>query len=337
MPGGTTPTVVQVPPGGQPEANVVYLTEDRSIEPGPPGGAIPPNHHAFDYEGQTAPTREDQPASAGPTMPPPTQLHPRGVDVPPAPVQDDAAELLRQAAELQAALPAFGSHGPLPQQHELVPPPRVDDNPFGDFFGDGPSAWLEDADDESHVPIDRPRIVGTLLAGGAVAMLVIAWAVWGLAMYRGSGGAEAGGFILLAMLLWVWYLSLPRTKQHAFMLRRHAAMQGLVDRRVTPLRERTEGQLTMRRERDRYRAMRDERSRRIASLGEGAYRSFRHGTLPAELQAAAQRVLAIERQMLVQDSRIHQLADERGASGQPGGHSGADEAPAPPDSGHPPA
>jgi hypothetical protein len=217
-------------------------------------------------------------------------------------------------AELQGSLPAFGSHGPVPMPDELVPPPRVEDNPFGDFFADGPSAWLvDDEDSEDEVPIDTPRVAGTLLAGGAILMLVAAWGVWGHAMYQGAGGAEAGGFLLLAGLLWVWYLSLPRAKQHAAMLRWHQRVQHLVERRVEPLRERTEGSLQMRRERDRYRAMADERARRVAALGEGAYRRFRQGALDAELQAGAQRVMAIERQMLVQDQRIHALQQERAA------------------------
>jgi hypothetical protein len=249
----------------------------------------------------------------------------------------EVEELRARAAEVAAQLEPFGSHGPVPQPHELIPPPVVNDNPFGDFFSDGPSAWLEDEhEDEDRVPIDRPRILGTLLAAGAVTMAIAAWAVWGVAMYRGEAGAEAGGFILLAMLLWVWYLSLPREKQHAFMLRRHNAMRGLVDRRSRTLRERTEGAMTMRRERERYRAMRDERTRRVNALGEGAYRAFRQGTLPADLHTGAQRELAMERQMLQQDQRIHALEQERHAGkGRAGGHGGAEGAAGAPESGHP--
>jgi hypothetical protein len=211
----------------------------------------------------------------------------------------------------------------------------VEDNPFGDCFSDGPSAWLED-DPPDAVRIEHPRVVGTMLAVGAVAMLLAGWAVWGVGMYNGAGGAEAGGFVLLAMLLWIWYLSMPREQQHAFMLRRHTSIQRLVDRRTSPLRERTEGQLAMRRERDRYRAMRDERTRRVTSLGEGAYRSFRQGTLPVELHPGAQRVMAIERQMLTQDHRIHSLdAERRDARDKRGGQRGADPATGTPEGGHP--
>lgn len=304
-----------------PDENVVYLTEQHGIQPGPPRGAVPPNRHAYEYEGVEPPGHQPEPAG-------PTPLHP----VPAQPPPPDA-EVLRAAAEVAAAPAAFASHGPLPQPHELVPPPTVDDNPFGDFFSDGPSAWLEDDPDE--VEIDQPRVVGTMLAAGAITMAIAAWAVWGVAIWRGAGGAEAGGFILLAMLLWIWYLSMPRAQQHAFLLRRHAGTQRFVDRRVTPLRERTEGQLSMRRERDRYRAMRDERSRRVNALGEGAYRSFRHGALPAELHAGAQRVLAIERQMLLQDQRIHQLDQERRGAGRPAeGQRGSEPAPGVPGGGH---
>lgn len=319
-------------PPEPPVENVVYLTEDRDIEPGPPGGAVPPNRRAYEYDGVEAPT---QPEPAGPVAPGPagpTPLRPRGA----APMDAEVEAIRARAAEVQAALPAFGSHGDVPQQHELVPPPRDADNPFGDFFSDGPSAWLEDDPDD--VTVEQPRVVGTMLAVAALAMLLAAWAVWGLAMYRGAGGAEAGGFILLAMLLWIWYLSMPREQQHTFLLRRHLDVQKLVERRITPLRERTEGQFAMRRERDRYRAMRDERTRRVNALGEGAYRAFRHGTLPADLQAGAQRVLAIERQMLLQDQRIHTMEAERRSGDGPAqeGHRGADTAADVPDGGHPP-
>ncbi len=321
VPGGTTPTVVAVPaePSDQ---NVVYLNEESARS----GGAIPANPHAQDYDGVPKPMG---PPTAVPSEPSAVvPLHPNGVD----PADPRVQELRRRAAEIEAALPPFASHGPLPQQHELVPPSRVDDNPFGDFFADGASAWLEDDEPEDdEVQLDRPRIAGTALAAGSVLMLLAAWAVWGVAMYRGSGGAEAGGFLLLSMLLWAWYLSLPRAKQHAAMLRWHVRIQRLVDRPVAPIRERTEGQLLMRRERDRYRSMRDERTRRVTALGEGAYRSFRQGTLSPELQAGAQRVLAIERQMLAQDQRIHGLVQERRASG----HDGADPAAEAPDGGHP--
>lgn len=323
-PGGTTPAVVAVPPN-QPEANVVYLTEEHGIQPGPPGGAVPPNPRANDYDGVELHPAAAQPAPAGPTP-----IHGAAT----AEARAEAAAIQARAAALQASLPAFGSHGPIPQPHELVPPPRVDDNPFGDFFSDGPSAWLED-DPHDRVPIVTPRILGTMLAAGAVTMLLACWGVWGHAMWKGAGGAEAGGFLLLSMLLWIWYLSLPRTKQHAFMLRRHESVRGLVDRRVVPLRDRTEEQLSLRRERERYRAMRDERTRRVDALGEAAYRTFRAGTLPAELHPGAQRVMAIERQMLVQDQRIVAMTEERAErDGPTDGHDGADTAAAPPEEGH---
>lgn len=324
-PAGTTPAVVPLPTNRPDGQNVVYLNDEAART----GGAIPPNRHAGSYDG-VHPPMQPPGAPTGPVEPP-VPLHPQQTE---PPGEDEVAELRRRAAELQASLPAFGSHGPVPMPEELVPPPRVNDNPFGDFFADGPSAWLEDDGDEEsvdEVELDRPRIVGTLLAGGAVLMLLAAWTVWGIAMYRGAGGAEAGGFLLLSMLLWIWYLSLDRPRQHAAMLRWHLRMRRLVDRRVEPLRERTEGQLHMRRERDRYRAMGDERQRRITALGEGSYRAFRQGTLPAELHPAAQRVLAMERQMLVQDQRIHRLVTERAAGAAPEGHAGTEPASGTPD------
>lgn len=315
-PGGSPPTITSVPDLPSDE-NVVYLTEERGIQPGPPRGAVPPNRRAHDYDGVEPPGPQPQPAG-------PIPLHPRV-----APPDIDA--LRARVAAVEGALPPFASHGPLPSPEELQPPERVQDNPFGDFFADGPSAWLEDDDTEDQVPIDRPRLLGTLVALLAILMASAAWGVWGLAMYRGAGGAEAGGFVLLSMLLWVWYLSMPRRRQHAFLLRRHEQVRRLVDRRVVPLRERTEGQLAMRRERDRYRAMRDERTRRVSALGEGAYRAFRQGALPEDLLPGAQRVMAIERQMLVQDQRIRAMERDRApGKGPSDGQSGADPAgPAP--------
>ncbi len=323
MPGGTTPTVVPVP-DEPPTENVVYLGEEHGIPA--QGGAIAPNPRAGEYDGADVPGAGAAPGAGGSTPPsgqphvqaveppldPPIPLHPEAA----APVVEEIHSLRQRAAELEAALPAFGSHGPIPQPHELVPPPRVDDNPFGDFFGDGASAWLED--EREGPEITQPRVVGTMLAAGALAMLAAAWAIWGVAMYRGAGGAEAGGFVLLAMLLWIWYLSMPREQQHAWMLRRHEGMRRLVERRVSPIRRRTEEHVLMRSERGRYRAMRDERSRRVEALGESAYRNFRQGTLQPDLHAQAQRVLAMERQMLAQDQRIHGLVQERLAGRVPG-------------------
>jgi len=298
-----TENVVQLPVGHAPSR---IGADPAAPGAGGHGGAVPPNTRAYDYEGARQPP--DRPTSAGPPLDAPIPLHP-------AAQLDAHADALRaRAAEVTANLEPFGSHGPVPQPHELVPPPRDARNPFGDFFSDGPSAWLEDEDEVDGVMIDQPRVVGTTLAVGAIVMSLAAWAVWGRAMYEGAGGAEAGGFVLISMLLWVWYLSLPRSRQHRTMLQWHERISSFIDRRVSPLRSRTEGQLLMRRERDRYRAMRDERTRRVNALGEGAFRAFRQGTLPIDLQSGAQRVLAMERQMLEQDRRIHELVDERDTS-----------------------
>jgi hypothetical protein len=355
---GITPAVSVVP--DEPTENVRYL-------PTPPTqGTVPPNYHAFDYEGVTPP-EQPQPASPPPT--PPIPLHPSqlppvaslaavtnlpanteaegyaaeiaaslahepqppltavgNVPTPPAPAgPTPVAPLDRQPAEVDSTLAgrsewdppeAFGSHGPIPMPTELVPLTPVGDNPFGDFFSDGPSAWLEDdvddLDDDS-VELTHVRVKGFLLAFVAIGMLAFAWAWVIRAMINGSGGAEAGGFVLVSMVFWIFYLSLDRSDQHHALLRVDRRVASLLDRGISPLQERTTSTLTMRRERDRYRALRDERTRRVAALGEGAYRSFRRGQLPAELAENAQRVLAMERQMMLQDHRIHELVREREA------------------------
>lgn len=204
-------------------------------------------------------------------------------------------------------------------------PREVSDNPFGNFFGDGPSAWLEDDFDDEYG--NQPRMVGTLLAAASIALLVCAWVIWGAAMYQGAGGAESGGFVLLSLICWVVYLSLPKQQQHRRMLTAHDRVTRFVERRINPVRSRTEGQLRVRRERGRYRSMRDERTRRVTALGEAAYRGFRHGTLPVDLHPAAQRVLAMEQQMMLQDHRLHELT-----SPQP---KLPPEATDPPEPGHP--
>jgi len=168
------------------------------------------------------------------------------------------------------------------------------------FTSAEPEFWEQGPDQE-------PRVVGTAVAVAAVAMLLAGLARYAWAMYRGYGVAEAGGLVLVSMLLWIGYLSLPSTQQHRALLRMHARLARFVDRRVDPLQSRTRDRLELRRERDRYRSIQDERSRRIAELGELAYRKFRTGALDPELQPHAQRVMGIEQQLLMQDQRLDQL------------------------------
>lgn len=309
-PGGETPPVVLEPVE---EPNVVYLptAEQTSAEPEP--GTVAPNPHAGEYTATTHAVPDPyQPGASLPVEP---------YQPAPGSYAEELAQTIRQefgSGPLDVVPPAVattGSHGPIPTPQQLVPPQPVATNPFGDFFSDGPTAWLgtEDSDEDSieDVKITSPRIAGTFLALGAIGLLLGAWVVWGIGVVRDAGGAEAAPLLLMAMVLWIWYLNLPRQQQHHALLARHRAMTRLVERTVLPLSARTEGSLTMRRERDRYRAMRDERERRILALGEAAQRSFRSGQLPADLHGPAQRVLAIERQMLAQDARIHNLVSER--------------------------
>jgi hypothetical protein len=236
--------------------------------------------------------------------------------IPPHPHVDEYAESARRTGDMGAGEPSPVSQlQPVPTPAPELPAPDPN-NPFGDFFADGPSAWLEDEDSED-VPIAGRRLRGTFFAAIAIVTLLAGWVVWGIGMWRGAGGAEAGGFILISMLFWIVYLSQPREQQHRWLLRRQAAVDAFVDRRVVRIRERTEHQMGVRRERDRYRAMREERTRRIAALGEGAYRAFRTGKLAPELHPQAQRVLAMERQMLLQDHRLHQMVAEAAEKSAP--------------------
>lgn len=295
LPSGINPSVVHLASEPGDEANVVYLHDDDDSHA---THAVPANPHANDY-----------------TRPSPVVESSNHVPLHAIPEHDQADELRRRAAELQEALDAFSAQRKVPVPGSIEQHALVTDNPFGDFFSDGPTAWLVDEDDEEVVPLDKPRIVGTMLASGAILMLLFGWVWWARGMWVGKGGgAEAGGFLLISLLFWARYLSLPRSKQHAALLRWHDRLQRTVERRTEPLRERTEGQMYRRRERDRYRAMADERERRVSALGEQAYRHFRQGMLAGDLQPGAQRVLAIERQMITQDQHIHSLEQERLAS-----------------------
>lgn len=179
------------------------------------------------------------------------------------------------------------------------------DEAIGDFFSDAPSMdWTGDFGPED---TGEPRVVGSMVAGTSILMLVLALVVYGAELWRGNSGAEAGGFVLLSAILWIWYLSLPSAQQHDAMLGWYDAVARLLDRKVDPLRSRTEAQLVLRRERDRYRAMRDERERRVSDLGEAAYRRFRSAELDESLVGPARRVMAIEQQMLLQDARLHDM------------------------------
>lgn len=306
-PGDAQPPVVHVDASHGTDENVVYLPGAED------GRTVAPNPHAGAY------------AAHAPVVGTPGQ--PVSVPTPVTTITPAATAATDAGSRGPGPPPGLHEAPGAVQPPEPAPVPRMDpDNPFGNFFDDGPSAWLADDDDDD--PHDgQPRVVGTMLAAAAICMLLVAWVVWARAMYLGAGGAEAGGFVLLSMLMWIWYLSLPREQQHRSLLRRHEAIAAVVDRRAAPLRTRTEGQFAMRRERDRYRAMRDERTRRVTALGEASYRSFRRGgELPPELHPGAQRVLAMEQQMLLQDHRIEQLArPPRPADGP-----GADTAPKPP-------
>jgi hypothetical protein len=199
---------------------------------------------------------------------------------------------------------------------EWVPAP---DRPAAD--GTGLPSWFDHEERE-------PRVVGTLIALAAIASLLggLVWYALVLEANEG-GGAEAGGLVLVAALLWVLYLSLPTEQHHRALLRRHERFSDRMDRFVNPLRAGTERRLTLRRERDRFRAMRDERSRRVGELGEAAYRAFRQGALDPSLAPSAQRVMAIEQQMLMQDQRLQGLREPNSESGQTSSPSGTDRPP----------
>jgi len=180
----------------------------------------------------------------------------------------------------------------------------------GDFFADDQSSWSNGFDELAEDDSDRYgglRPTGLALAVLSVGLLVVAFVYYGISLSRGAAGAESGGIVVIAAFTWMWYLSLDRSQQHAPLLKLHRSVSYWLDGRVDPFRERTESQLHLRRERQRFDAMRDERSRRINELGEAAYRNFRRGELAPELARNAQRVLAIEQQMLLQDARVTDL------------------------------
>lgn len=220
----------------------------------------------------------------------------------------------------QTPLPATGVHidhgtgaygvtqpappGTAPPAGGFITNQRGERIPVGDFFSDLPldsSGWVSELDDR------EPRVMGTMVASSSVIFMVAAVVVYALELSKGANGAVAGGFVVLSSMLWVSYLSLPRDQQHDTLLAWHRGVSDLLDRRIDPLRQRTQAQFVLRKQRDRARAIRDERGRRVSELGEVAYRQFRTGSGDPLLAEHARKVMAIEQQMLLQDARIEDL------------------------------
>lgn len=292
--GPAPPTLTEVPDPDK----VVYLPHREGVEPRRSTDPVPTNPRAHEYNHNPR-GLESVPDMPPRDLPPPSTipLHPTAPPAPPALVEG------------------------------ITPPRAADapDAPYGDFFADTPGDWFhaDDVDADSDEPWgDGGRVLGTALASASILTLVAAWIVWAAALRSGAGGAEAGGFVLIAMILWGLYLALPVERQHRALVRGWRSLSGLIDRRMLPLRARTAVSLSRRRERERLRSMRTERSRRIATLGEASYRAFRQGELPAQAHPEARRVLAIERQMLAQEHRVTAAADTQEQEADPGGTPG---------------
>jgi hypothetical protein len=234
-----------------------------------------------------------------------------GQSVPDAP--DNVVYLQPQAVPARDVQvnPHTGVYAPIVPEPPAPTPPaqasyvvsRGEQLPIGDFFDDATTSpdWM--FEEEPH----ESRFVGTLFAVGTGLLLLAACVTYGVELSVGAAGAQAGGFVLSSMIVWIAYLSLPREQQHAALLGPYMRFSAAMDRRVVPVRDRTRTQRSIRRERDMHRAMRQERNRRITELGEVAYRLFRNGSSTPELAEHGRRVLAIEQQMLLQDARMQQL------------------------------
>lgn len=202
--------------------------------------------------------------------------------------------------------PLTGTYAPGDLPGVAAPIPVSEPN-IADSFFDGVetgaySNWTLEPE------VDRePRIIGSMLAAAAGILLVVALVVYVLEVRRGAFGQIAGGFVLLAMIAWIIYLSLPREQQHDALVAWHARWSQRIERFVEPVRGRTKAQIDLRRERERFRSMRLERTRRITELGEAAYRQFRSGDAAPDIVEHGRRVLAIEQQMLLQDARMHEI------------------------------
>ncbi len=200
--------------------------------------------------------------------------------------------------------PATGTYAPSESPASPTPPSSHQVDNVADSFFDraATSNWTLEPETER-----EPRTAGTLLATITCLLLAVALGVYILELRRGAYGQIAGGFILLAMISWIIYLSLPRREQHDGLVNWHQRFTRRVDRAIDPIRGRTQAQINLRRERERFRSMRHERTRRITELGEAAYRQFRAGEAAPEIMEHGRRVLAIEQQMLLQDARMHEL------------------------------
>ena len=259
--------------------NVVYLPAADPSAASHDDAPVPPNVHAHEYQ-----------------QPPVLPLRPPG-----------SSGMPSQPAAVEPVLDSPGAGFEQNVLGEWVPAPSG-----AAADGTGLPSWV-DLDDH------EPRVVGTMIVLGALVSLVGGFTWYGFVLHANEGGgAESGGLVLLASLLWVLYLSLPTEQHHQSLIRRYERLCARMDRFVNPVRAGTERRIKLRRERDRFRAMRNERSRRVNELGEAAYRSFRAGTLDPTLSPNAQRVMAIEQQMLMQDTRLAKLKDA-GTEGPPPG------------------
>jgi hypothetical protein len=188
------------------------------------------------------------------------------------------------------------------------PPEDVTTNVLGEVVP--VSQYAQPAEVPPHVqeptgPKQR-RLLGSVLLIVAGTMLTVSFAVYAAGLV-----AEAGGFVLLAAFIAIWYLTLAPERQHPKIMRRYTRLSAQLDRRVEPMRRRADVEMSLRKERDTFDRIKRERTRRVMELGELAYRRYRAGEVVESLEAHAQRVQSIEQRLLVQDHRVHEIEAQR--------------------------
>jgi hypothetical protein len=210
-------------------------------------------------------------------------------------------------------LPSSAEH----EQREVADPhtvaPQVASAPsrVSTIHGEEFDRFFAETDEAPVVSQYHPDSISWLILTVCTVLVLVSFGWFAAATQEQAGGAEAGAFILLSATMSCWYLSRPKSQQHAFVVHGYGRYAALIDNRIDPFRARTELGLELRRERERSGTVRKERSRRVNALGEAAYRLYRAGMLDPTLIEHAQRIELMERHMLVQDAKVNELLEQR--------------------------
>ncbi len=176
--------------------------------------------------------------------------------------------------------------------------PADDRRFFEDDFIDGPL----------HAPMPRQsRIAGTALALTTAGLLVTTVGYFIGAIQHGTDGAEAGAIVLLALVAWCGYLSLPEDRQHDSIMDAWNRFSARIDGRLTGVESSIRTRRELRWRHDQANVARRERDRRVHQLGEAALRLHRLGELGTALSEHVARVDRVEQTMLGREQALKDM------------------------------